>query len=51
MIENGADLRMVQDLLGHQSILTTEMYTHLSNSFIKNEILSKHPRSKNKYNK
>lgn len=46
MIENGADLRMVQDLLGHESILTTEMYTHLSNSFIKNEILSKHPRSK-----
>ncbi len=48
MIENGADLRMVQDLLGHESILTTEMYTHLSNSFIKNEILSKHPRSKKK---
>lgn len=46
MIENGADLRMVQDLLGHESILTTEMYTHLSNSFVKNEILSKHPRSK-----
>jgi len=46
MIENGADLRMVQDLLGHESILTTEMYTHLSNSFIKNEILSKHPRTK-----
>lgn len=48
MIENGADLRMVQDLLGHESILTTEMYTHLSNSFIKNEILSKHPRSQKK---
>lgn len=46
MIENGADLRLVQDLLGHESILTTEMYTHLSNSFIKNEILSKHPRTK-----
>lgn len=46
MIENGADLRLVQDLLGHESILTTEMYTHLSQSFIKKEILSKHPRSK-----
>lgn len=45
MIENGADLRLVQDLLGHESILTTEMYTHLSQSFIKEEVLSKHPRN------
>jgi integrase/recombinase XerD len=46
LIENGADLRMVQDMLGHESILTTEIYTHLSNTFIKEEILSKHPRNK-----
>lgn len=45
MVENGADLRMVQDLLGHESILTTELYSHLNNQFIKQDILSKHPRA------
>ena len=35
MIENGADIRSVQLLLGHENITTTEIYTHLSNDFVK----------------
>ncbi len=46
LIENGADLRAVQELLGHESILTTEIYTHLDNSFIRQEIIHHHPRAK-----
>ncbi|MDR3286562.1 MAG: site-specific tyrosine recombinase XerD [Prevotellaceae bacterium] len=45
LIENGADLRAVQQMLGHESILTTEIYTHLDQTFIKNTILAYHPRS------
>jgi integrase/recombinase XerD len=46
LIENGADLRAVQQMLGHESILTTEIYTHLDQTFIRNAILSYHPRAK-----
>ncbi len=46
LIENGADLRAVQELLGHESILTTEIYTHLDNNFIRQEIIHHHPRVK-----
>ncbi|MDR2291972.1 MAG: site-specific tyrosine recombinase XerD [Prevotellaceae bacterium] len=46
LIENGADLRAVQQMLGHESILTTEIYTHLDQTFIRNVILMYHPRSK-----
>ena len=45
LIENGADLRAVQQMLGHESILTTEIYTHLDKNFIRKTILSCHPRS------
>jgi len=46
LVKRGADLRAVQDLLGHESILTTEIYTHLDIEFIKKNILKFHPRSK-----
>ncbi|MDR1552967.1 MAG: site-specific tyrosine recombinase XerD [Prevotellaceae bacterium] len=46
LIENGADLRAVQQMLGHESILTTEIYTHLDMTFIRKAILSCHPRAK-----
>jgi site-specific recombinase XerC len=43
LVENGADLRVVQQMLGHESILTTEIYTHVSsNQWMKN-ILEHHP--------
>ncbi|HRW95468.1 MAG TPA: site-specific tyrosine recombinase [Bacteroidales bacterium] len=44
LIENGADLRVVQEMLGHSSILTTEIYTHLDTAFWQHTILSHHPR-------
>lgn len=47
LIENGADLRAVQEMLGHESILTTEIYTHLDRDFLRETILTFHPRSKN----
>ena len=43
MIENGADLRVVQEMLGHESILTTEIYTHVDRSSWQESILSHHP--------
>lgn len=44
LIENGADLRVVQEMLGHESILTTEIYTHIDTSTWQNAIISHHPR-------
>ncbi|MBR4755864.1 MAG: tyrosine recombinase XerD [Bacteroidales bacterium] len=45
LIENGADLRVVQEMLGHESILTTEIYTHIDSSTWQRAILSHHPRN------
>ena len=44
LVENGADLRVVQEMLGHESVLTTEIYTHIDSSTWQSEILSHHPR-------
>lgn len=44
LVENGADLRIVQEMLGHKSILTTEIYTHIDSSVWQKSILDHHPR-------
>ncbi|MDO9680866.1 MAG: site-specific tyrosine recombinase XerD [Bacteroidales bacterium] len=46
MVENGADLRVVQQMLGHESILTTEIYTHVNSEKWREGILRCHPRAK-----
>jgi len=46
LIEGGADLRAVQDMLGHESIITTEIYTHLDTDYLRETILNFHPRGK-----
>jgi len=45
LVQNGADLRAVQELLGHVSIITTEIYTHLNTEDIRKAIIKYHPRN------
>ena len=46
LVDGGADLIAVKEMLGHESIITTEIYTHLDNEYLRDTILSFHPRSK-----
>jgi integrase/recombinase XerD len=45
VVEAGADLRAVQEMLGHESILTTEIYTHIDRSYLRDTLIMFHPRS------
>jgi len=45
LIDGGANLRAVQEMLGHESIITTEIYTHLDKEYLKNTIVQYHPRT------
>ncbi len=45
LLENGADLKVIQIMMGHESITTTEIYTHLDNKYLKKILLSHHPRN------
>ena len=45
LVEGGADLRVVQEMLGHANITTTEVYTHLNTEYLRDEIISYHPRA------
>lgn len=45
LVEGGADLKSVQDMLGHESITTTEIYTHLDTKYLRDTILLYHPRN------
>jgi integrase/recombinase XerD len=46
LLEGGANLRAIQQMLGHEKIATTEIYTHLDRDFLRSEILEHHPRNK-----
>ena len=46
LLEGGANLRAIQEMLGHESITTTEIYTHLDQQFLREAIISFHPRNK-----
>ena len=46
LLEGGANLLAIQEMLGHEKITTTEIYTHIDRQFLRKEILEHHPRNK-----
>ncbi len=46
LLERGANIRVIQEMLGHEKITTTEIYTHLDRSFLRQEIIEHHPRNR-----
>lgn len=46
LLEGGANLRVIQMMLGHENLVTTEIYTHLDTTYLREEILNHHPRNK-----
>ena len=46
LVEGGADLKAVQDMLGHESITTTEIYTHLDTDYLRETVMTFHPRNR-----
>lgn len=46
LLERGANIRVIQEMMGHEKISTTEIYTHLDTQYLREEILEHHPRSK-----
>ena len=51
LVENGADLRVVQEMLGHESITTTEIYTHVDSTTWQQDVADHHPRREKRDNK
>lgn len=46
LLERGANIRVIQEMLGHEKITTTEIYTHMDRSFLRQEIIEHHPRNR-----
>ncbi len=46
LLEHGANIRVIQEMLGHEKITTTEIYTHIDRDFLRQEIIEHHPRNK-----